>query len=69
MVCRTYKKLKKKIKFIDLGNGAPRDRTNQIIEFKYIYPSVFISISICSAIGLIISILLFVFNIHFQSHR
>jgi len=59
----------KEMKFLDLGNSAPRDRTNQIIEFQHIYLSVFISITICSGIGLIISISLFVFNIHFQSHR
>ncbi|CAF3928470.1 unnamed protein product, partial [Rotaria sordida] len=51
------------------GNGPPRDRTNQTIVFEHIYLSVFISITICSGIGLIISISLFVFNIHFRKHR
>ncbi|CAF1652305.1 unnamed protein product, partial [Rotaria sordida] len=50
-------------------NGPPRDRTNQTIVFEHIYLSVFISITICSGIGLIISISLFVFNIHFRKHR
>ncbi|CAF2140411.1 unnamed protein product [Rotaria magnacalcarata] len=51
------------------GSAPPRDRTNQTIVFKHIYLSVFISITICSGIGLIISISLFVFNIHFRLHR
>ncbi|CAF0899544.1 unnamed protein product [Adineta steineri] len=51
------------------GNGPPRDRTNQTIEFQHIYISVFISISICSGIGLFISCTFLAFNIHFQSHR
>ncbi|CAF3726162.1 unnamed protein product [Rotaria socialis] len=51
------------------GSAPPRDRTNQTIVFEHIYPSVFISITICSGIGLIISISLFVFNIHFRLHR
>ncbi|CAF0950331.1 unnamed protein product [Rotaria sp. Silwood1] len=51
------------------GNGPPKDRTNQTIVFEHIYLSVFISITICSGIGLIISISLFVFNIHFRKHR
>ncbi len=59
----------KEIKFIDLGKGPPQDRTNKIVKFEHIYLSVFISITVCSGIGLIISISLFVFNIHFQSHR
>lgn len=52
-----------------LGNGPPRDRTNQTIQFEHIYVSVFISISICSAIGLIISCTFLAFNIHFRMHR
>jgi hypothetical protein len=51
------------------GYGPPRDQTKRITEFVHIYPSVFISITICSAVGLMISISLFVFNIHFRSHR
>ncbi|CAF0740515.1 unnamed protein product [Rotaria sordida] len=51
------------------GNGPPRDRTNQTIQFEHIYLSVFISISICSGIGLFISCTFLAFNIHFRSHR
>ncbi|CAF0860392.1 unnamed protein product [Adineta ricciae] len=51
------------------GNGPPRDRTNQTIEFQHVYLSVFISISICSGIGLFISCAFLAFNIQFRSHR
>ncbi|CAF3496543.1 unnamed protein product [Rotaria sp. Silwood1] len=51
------------------GNGPPRDRTNQTVQFEHIYLSVFISISICSGIGLFISCAFLAFNIHFRSHR
>ncbi|CAF1073773.1 unnamed protein product [Rotaria sordida] len=51
------------------GNGPPRDRTNQTIQFEHIYLSVFISISIFSGIGLFISCTFLAFNIHFRSHR
>ncbi|CAF3273058.1 unnamed protein product [Rotaria socialis] len=51
------------------GNGPPRDRTNQTVQFEHIYPSVFISISICSGIGLFMSCAFLAFNIHFRSHR
>ena len=52
-----------------LGSGPPRDRTNQTIQFEHIYISVFISISICSGIGLFISCAFLAFNIHFRAHR
>ncbi|CAF2218499.1 unnamed protein product [Rotaria magnacalcarata] len=51
------------------GNGPPRDRTNQTVQFEHIYLSVFISISICSGIGLFMSCAFLAFNIHFRSHR
>ncbi|CAF1412255.1 unnamed protein product [Adineta steineri] len=51
------------------GNNPTRDRTNQIIQYEHIYLSVFISITIISGIGLIISISLFIFNIRCRSHR
>ena len=54
---------------LSLANSPPRDRTNKIIVFEHIYLSVFISITICSGIGLIISISLFIFNIYFRRHQ
>lgn len=51
------------------GHGPPRDRTNQSIEFEHIHLSVFISITITSALGWLVSLSLFAFNIHFRSHR
>ena len=51
------------------GQGPPRDRTNQTIEFEHIHLSVFISIAITSALGWLVSLSLFAFNIHFRSHR
>ncbi|CAF1053311.1 unnamed protein product [Adineta ricciae] len=51
------------------GNTPTTDRTDQIVQFQHIYLSVFLSITIFSGIGLIISISLFVFNIHYRSHR
>ncbi|UJR08742.1 hypothetical protein I4U23_012999 [Adineta vaga] len=51
------------------GNSPTRDRTDQIVQFEHIYLSVFISVTVTSAIGLFISISLFVFNIRFQTHR
>ncbi|CAF1431924.1 unnamed protein product [Rotaria magnacalcarata] len=51
------------------GNGPPRDRTNQTVQFEHIYLSVFISISVCSGIGLFMSCAFLAFNIHFRSHR
>jgi hypothetical protein len=62
-------KFVKQIKSIHLGNSPTGDRTNQTVKYEHIYLSVFISITICSGIGLIISISLFVFNIRFRSHR
>lgn len=51
------------------GNGPPRDRTNQTVQFEHIYLHVFISISICSGIGLFVTCAFLAFNIHFRSHR
>lgn len=52
-----------------LGHGPPRDRTNQTVQFSHISLSVFISISICSGIGLLFSGVFLTFNIHFRTHR
>ena len=52
-----------------LGSGPPRDRTNQTIRFEHIHLSVFISISVCSAVGLFVSCGFLAFNIHYRTHR
>lgn len=51
------------------GHGPPRDRTTQRIVFEHIALSVFIIISLISAVGLLISCSLFTFNLHYRSHR
>ena len=52
-----------------VGHGPPRDRTTQRIVFEHTSLSLFITISLISAVGLLISCSLFAFNLHFRSHR
>lgn len=59
----------RKMFFVLLGNSPPRDRTNQTVVFEHIDLTVFISIASFCGFGLVLSISLFGFNIHFRSHR
>lgn len=52
-----------------VGTSPPLDRTKRVIQFVHISPTIFLSITICCGVGLIISISLFVFNLHFRKHR